>query len=249
MSAPHSTRAPVRDLSPAVLLSLLCLLYLLMFVNRVNISTAAPLIKTDLRLTNTQLGVIFSAFAIPYAGFQLIGGWIGDKLGPRLALASCCAIVAASTIAAAAAAGFASLFAVRLALGFGEGAAFPTATRALSSWTPSSRWGFAQGITHAFGRIGNALTPALMAGLLAAVSWRASFVILGLATLLWLFFWIWLFRNRASASRDAARMGLDIWLRLARRILPVTIVDFCYGWTLWLFLTWIPAFFCGKFSS
>ena len=62
--------------APAIVLALLCLMYLLMFVNRVNISTAAPLIKADLRLSNTQLGLVFSAFAIPYALFQLVGGWI-----------------------------------------------------------------------------------------------------------------------------------------------------------------------------
>src|SRR5580698_11629783 len=117
--------------APRIILALLCLLYLILFVNRVNISTAAPLIKSDLKLTNTQLGLVFSAFAIPYAVFQLIGGWIGDKFGPRLTLSVCCAMVGVSTILTGAARGFVSLFALRLALGFGEGAAFPTATRAM----------------------------------------------------------------------------------------------------------------------
>ena len=142
-------------------------MYLILFVNRVNIATAAPLMKADLGLSNTQLGLAFSAFAIPYALFQLIGGWIGDKLGPRLTLSACCAMVGLSTMLTGAAGGFASLFALRLALGFGEGAAFPTATRAMSSWTPAGSWGFAQGITHSFARIGNAVTPPLMAALLA----------------------------------------------------------------------------------
>jgi MFS family permease len=69
-----------------VVLALLCVMYLILFVDRVNMSTAAPLIKVDLHLTNTQLGLAFSAFAIPYAVFQLIGGWIGDKFGPRMTL-------------------------------------------------------------------------------------------------------------------------------------------------------------------
>ena len=241
---------------PQVVLGLLALLYLILFVNRVNISTAAPLMKVDLHLSNTQLGLAFSAFAIPYAFFQLIGGWIGDKFGPRLTLSMCCAMVCACTILTGAAGGFAALFALRLALGFGEGAAFPTATRAMSNWTPVGSWGFAQGITHSFARIGNALTPPLMAGLLVFLSWRAAFVLLGFVSLLWLAAWAFYFRNeprehpgmnesdlaalpaRAPASRPAIP-----WLRLARRILPVTIVDFCYGWTLWLFLSWIPAFF------
>jgi MFS family permease len=242
--------------APRIVLSLLCVLYLILFVNRVNIATAAPLIKADLGLSNTQLGLAFSAFAIPYALFQLIGGWIGDKFGPRLTLSACCALVAASTILTGAAGGFVSLFALRLSLGFAEGAAFPTATRAMSTWIPVRDWGFAQGITHSFSRIWNAATPALMAALLLFASWRRSFVIIGSASLVWVLAWAWYFRNdprRHSAITEADLRALPEpashgrpaipWMRLARRILPVTLVDFCYGWTLWLFLSWIPAFF------
>jgi MFS family permease len=246
---------------PHIVLALLCLLYLILFVNRVNISTAAPLMKADLKLTNTQLGFVFSAFAIPYAFFQLIGGWIGDKFGPRLTLTMCCALVGVSTILTGAVThGFASLFALRLALGFGEGAAFPTATRAMSSWTPAGSWGFAQGITHSFARLGNAMTPPIMAALLLYISWRGSFVVLGFASFVWLFVWAWYFRNEPAEHPSITQVELSTlpsaltaiggsnrkpvpWWPLAQRILPVTIVDFCYGWTLWLFLSWIPTFF------
>src|SRR3984957_21278257 len=102
--------------APRIVLALLCLIYLIFFVNRVNISTAAPLMKTDLNLSNTQLGLVFSAFAIPYALFQLIGGWIGDKFGPRLTLSVCCAAVGMSTILTGAAWGFTSLFVLRLVI-------------------------------------------------------------------------------------------------------------------------------------
>lgn len=242
--------------APQVVLALLCLLYLILFVNRVNISAVAPLIKPELKLTNGQLGLVFSAFAVPYALFQLIGGWIGDRLGPRVTLSLCCAIVSIATIATGLAAGFASLFALRLALGFGEGAAFPTATRAMARWTPAGRWGFAQGITHSFSRIGNAITPPLMAALVAFVPWRDAFAALGLVSLLWMVAWAWYFRD--DPRDHSAVSGVQIaalpfpddaektpvpWLALARRMLPLTAVDFCYGWTLWLFLTWIPSFF------
>jgi len=242
--------------APDVVLGLLCLLYFVLFVNRVNISAAAPLIKPDLKLSNGQLGLVFSAFAIPYAAFQLVGGWIGDRLGPRLVLSLCCVVVAITTAATGLAAGFTSLFAARLALGFGEGAAFPTATRAMSRWTREESRGFAQGITHSFSRIGNAITPALMALLLAFVSWREAFLIFGLVNVPWLLLWVAYFRNDphdhpsvtavqlvALPSEGEGKRSDVSWWRLAYRMLPVTLVDFCYGWTLWLFLTWIPAFF------
>ena len=246
--------------APTVVLSLLCVMYLILFVDRVNIATAAPLIKLDLRLSNTQLGLVFSAFAIPYAVFQLLGSWIGDKFGPRLILSVCCAIVGVSTILTGAAGGFLSLIAARLALGLGEGAAFSTATRAMSTWTPAGRWGFAQGITHSFAHIGNALTPPLMIALFALITWRGSFVVMGSASLVWLVVWAWYFRDdprkhSAITEEDLAALPLRAagprpsvpWLRLARRILPVTAVDFCYGWTLWLFMSWIPTFFLENY--
>jgi MFS family permease len=232
-------------------------MYFVLFVDRVNISTAAPLIAADLKLGNTELGLVFSAFAFPYALFQLIGGWIGDRFGAWLVLTACLVMVGLSTALTGAAGGLASLFAIRLAVGFGEGAAFPTATRAMASWTPAGSWGFAQGIVHAAARIGNAATPPLVTALLVFGSWRGAFVILGLASLLWPAVWMWFFRDdpREHPAITAAQLATlparaigggsrnVPWLRLARRMLPVTIVDFCYGWTLWLFLSWIPSFF------
>jgi len=231
-------------------------MYLILYIDRVNIATAAPLIKADLHLSNTQLGLAFSSFAIFYAIFQVVGGWIGDRLGARLTLALCCAVVAAATVLTGAVAGFASLFAARLVLGLGEGAAFPTATRAMTIWIPQARRGFAQGITHTFARAGNALTPPLIAWLVVLISWRASFVIIGFASLVWLCVWAWYFRNDPREHPGVTPADLALlpphavaelapvpWLRLTRRIFPVTVVDFCYSWTLWLFLSWIPGFF------
>lgn len=231
-------------------------MYLVLFVVRVAISGVSPLIKGDLRLNNTQLGLVFSAFAIPYAIFQLIGGWIGDKWGARMVLCVSCGVVAVATALTGMVNGFAALFGARLALGFGEGATFPTATRAMASWVPEKRWGFAQGITHSSARIGNALAAPLVAWMAVLITWRWSFVAMGIASTLWVVLWGWFFRNdpREHPSITAAdlaelppargkRRPAIPWLKLGQRILPVTAVDFCYGWILWLFLSWIPGFF------
>jgi MFS family permease len=190
---------------------------------------------------------------------QLIGGWLGDRLGARRTLCIFGLVAAAATALTGAVGGFLSLVAARFALGVGEGAAFPTATRAMARWLPEAQWGYGQGITHSFARIGNALTPPLIALLIAYLSWRGSFVVLGAASVLWVAVWVWFFRDdprqhpRMSSEELAAlpqaRRGQDRvpWLRLAARVLPVTLVDFCYGWTLWLFLSWIPSFFYENF--
>jgi MFS family permease len=243
-------------------LLILCLMYLILYVDRVNIATAAPLIKAELGLSNTQLGLVFSAFAYPYALFQLIGGYFGDKFGARLTLAVSGLIVCLATAATGAVGGLASLFVARLLLGIGEGATFPTATRAMTVWTPERNWGFAQGITHSFARIGNALTPPLIALLVELISWRGSFVVLALLSLAWVLAWSWYFRDvpatpplspeelAALSARSRASADEPVpWLRLFRRMLPVTAVDFCYGWTLWLFLSWIPSFFYQNYHQ
>jgi MFS family permease len=233
------------------ILLVLCLLYLVLYIDRVNISTSAPLIRADLRLSNTELGLAFSAFAYPYALFQLFGGWLGDRFGPRVVLLVCGLVVTVATIATGFVAGLGSLIAARFVLGLGEGATFPTATRAMATWVPRARWGFAQGITHSAARIGNALTPPLVALLVGYLSWRGSFFVVAALNLVWIVPWLRVSRGRklkaAPATGAQSARSPTPWRALTRRMLPVTCVDFCYGWTLWLFLSWIPSFFYDSF--
>jgi sugar phosphate permease len=245
-----------------LVLFVICLMYLIFYVDRVNLSTAAPIMQADLGLTATQLGIAFSAFAYPYAFFQIAGGWLGDRMGPRVTLFICALIVAGSTIWTGLVGGLFSLFLARLALGIGEGPAFPTATRALSSWMRPDQRGFAQGITHAFSRFGNAVTPPLIALLITAFSWRVSFYVLGAASLLWAGLWFFYFRDDPRQhpgitpedleglppSTVAATRKQVPWGPLLRRILPVTLTDFCYGWILWLYLNWLPSFFLHEYK-
>src|SRR5206468_3732694 len=177
-----------------VVLAMLCVMYFITYIDRVNISTAASEIQKDLGLSNTELGFVFSAFAYPYLLFQVFGGWVGDRFGPRLTLLACGVIWAAATILTGLAGTLTTLFLVRVMLGVGEGATFPVATRAMQSWTPAGRRGFAQGLTHAFARFGNAVTPPIVAWLIALVTWRGSFVALGCCSLLWILAWVWYFR-------------------------------------------------------
>ncbi len=129
-----------RRVTTRVLL-LLCAMYLITYVDRVNVSTAASQFGAELGLTHTQVGFVFSAFAYPYLVFQIIGGWLGDRFGPRRTLAVCAIIWAGATVLTGLAGGFVSLVIARLLLGLGEGATFPTATRAMSNWTTPERRG------------------------------------------------------------------------------------------------------------
>jgi MFS family permease len=247
-----------------IVLGLLCLMYLITYVDRVNIATAADAIRRELGLSNTALGVLQSAFGYPYLLFQIFGGWVGDRFGPRRTLFLCGLIWATATILTGFAGGFATLFLCRVLVGVGEGATFPVATRAMQNWTPLGRRGFAQGLTHAFARLGNALTPPIVAWLIVFFSWRGSFVALGCTSLVWVVVWFWYFRDQPAEHPLISRDELDAlpgrgvpekkerppvpWAALTRRMAPVTIVYFCYGWTLWLYLTWLPSYFLHEYQ-
>lgn len=250
-----------RSASGNVLL-LLCAMYFITYIDRVNVSAAAEPLKLELGLSNTQLGLAFSAFGYPYLVFQVIGGWFGDRFGARWTLTVCGIIWAVATMLTGAVGGLYSLLAVRVLLGFGEGATFPVATRAMASWLPGGKSGWAQGITHASARIGNALTPPLMVALIAVISWRGSFVVVGFISLLWVIVWAWYFRDdprshsgvkpHELSSLPAPRLpgsgGPIPWAKLLRRMAPVIFVYFCYGWTLWTFLSWVPQFMLHNFD-
>ncbi|MBE0733457.1 MFS transporter [Escherichia coli] len=232
----------------------------LMYVDRVNLSATAGLIKDELGLSNTELGVIFSAFAYTYAVFQIIGGWFVDRLGSRRMIIFCGIIWVIATMATGFVGGFISLFLARLLLGVGEGAALPSQARAITYWFKPQQRGFVQGVTHSFSRLGNAITPPIIVALVAFWSWRGAFISLAIVTFIWLISWIISYKDDPrdhSGMTEEELEGVPIfekkdlkvkaeptpWRALIKRMGPTMGVYFCYGWTSWLFFTWLPTFF------
>ena len=241
-------------------LALLCAMYFINYIVRVNVSTAAAAFQPELHLTNTQVGLIFSAFGYPYLAFQVAGGWVADRFGARRALTVFAVIWSLATVLMGLANSLSGMILGRVLLGIGV-SALPVATRAMSNWVPAQRRGFAQGITHACARLGNALTPPLVAWLILLVSWRGSFVVVGTVSFVWAVAWAIYFRDdpaehpgitahdleRLPAKRSK-RIEPVPFARLAARMMPVTLVYFCYGWTLWFFLAWIPSYFLHSYQ-
>lgn len=177
-AARRSLRA--RLLSPqGVMLGTLCVMYMITYIDRVNLATAAPFVQKELGLSPVELGLVFSAFAIPYGFLQPLGGWLGDRFGPRWVLFSAGLVWAAATVMTGLSVGVVTLFIARLLLGLGEGATFPTATKAMAIWLPPHKRAFAQGITHSFARLGNAIAPPLVGYIIVGYGWRMPFYVLG----------------------------------------------------------------------
>jgi MFS family permease len=244
-----------------LVLVLLCAMYFITYIVRQSVSTAMLDIRPEFGLSNTEALFIFSVFGYPYLLFQIIGGVTADRFGPRMTLFVSGLIWAAATVVTGLATGFATLVLARIVMGFGVGATLPTATRAMQHWVEMRKRGFAQGITHAFSRLGNALTPVMTVALMAALTWRGSFVITGLIGFVWVAIWWWYFRDdprehSAITSEELAILPLAPtgarpaipWGSLVGRMWPVTLTYFCYGWCLWLYLSYLPVFFKDTFS-
>lgn len=248
---------------------LLCVMYFIEYVDRVNLSVAAPLIKSEFGLSNKELGLALSAFGTCYATFQILGGYLGDRFGPRRLLALQGLLWAAGTLLTGFAGGLATLVAARLLVGTGEGGTIAVATRAMSNWVPAGKRGFAQGFTHSASRAAVALAPPIIVFMIPHVGgWRGAFVVLGCVSLAWAAAWYWYFRDDpaqhagvsaeelatlpvyADAARTSAGERRRVpWMALLVRMLPVTVVFFAHAWGLWMYLTWLPTFFVEHFHS
>src|ERR1039458_7850189 len=161
------------------ILGLISLMYLITYLDRVNISTAAPEISKEFGFDKITMGVIFSAFVWAYALFQVPGGWVSDRFGPRKVLTTIVTYWSVMTAATAVASGATSFVALRFLFGVGEGGAFPGATRAMQLWYPKHERGFVQGITHSASRLGAAIAPPLVVLIMTTLGWRSVFYICG----------------------------------------------------------------------
>lgn len=228
------------------------------YLDRVCISTAAPAIEAELGLSDAQMGVVFSAFTLTYALFEVPSGWLADRFGARVTLTRIVLWWSAMTAATGAATGFASLVALRALFGMGEAGVLPSLTRAFGRWLPLRERGRAFGLTIMAAALGGALTQPLVVQLLGVVSWRVAFPIFGSVGVVWAIAWWRWFRDEPSDHRgvDAAELatiGCDApaeihprvpWRRLARNR---TLLSLCamyfgaiYGW--YFYLTWLPTY-------
>ena len=223
---------------------LLALGMLINYVDRGNLSTAAPLIKDQLRLTNTQAGLLLSAFFWTYTPFQPVAGWLAERINPYRTLAIGVAIWSAATALIGVAGGFLSLFVLRLLLGMGESAIFPCNAKILARDLAPERLGSANGLIG----VGQALGPAIgtFAGgmLMAAHGWRPVFVLFGVISGLWLVPWIFVAR-RASAHRQAT-LSLPTPSFVAilgrRECWGASLGHFAHNYALYFLITWLPLY-------
>ena len=155
------------------------------YIDRVGIAVAAPLISKELALSTIQMGWALSAFGWAYAVFEIPGGWLGDKIGPRRVLMRIVMWWSFFTAATGWVWSAPSLIATRALFGAGEAGAFPNLTRVLTIWLPVKERERAQALVWLATRLSGAFTPILVALLISAISWRRTFELFGPIGVVW----------------------------------------------------------------
>lgn len=235
-------------------------LAVLSYVQRVAISQAAGPISRDLHLDKTQMGLIFGAFGLSYALFELPMGLMGDRLGVRRVLLQIVLAWSTFTALTGAAWSTASMWTVRFLFGAGEAGCFPNLTRMLSVWLPRRERIRAQAIMWAATRWGGALTPPLALAAIALVGWRRAFVLFAALGAIWcaiFFFW---FRddpadhpgtNAAERAlietqrRLPLKDGTEVsWFKilLTQQVALLALQYFCFSFVWYFYITWLPTY-------
>ena len=243
-----------------VVLALIVGAYMITYMDRVNIASAVPVIQKDMGFSMITIGWIFASFRWGYAFFQIRGGWLGDRIGGRRALALVVVWWSIFTSLTAFAWNAASMGIFRFFFGVGEAGAFPIATRSLSRWMLPTERGFAQGITHAASRLGAALTPALVVMMMIRFGWRMPFFVFGLIGLGWAAVWYWYYRDSPgqhlrinAAERRLIEDAIGIrtvsvqsvpWRGILRSpsLWTLSLMYFCYGYSIDIYLDWFPKY-------
>jgi MFS family permease len=232
---------------------LLCVMAFIMYVDRTNLAVAAPTISKELGFSNTNLGMMFSAFAVAYSCFMIPGGWLSDRIGSRKAMLLYGVIWSVATIATGLVSGLVVLVIARFVVGIGESPIYPTAARMIARAIPVTQRGTAQGVMHASGRLANALAPLIVTFLILQFSWRAAFIILGVLTLIYMFAMYFILgeskKQVEAVVMEPVKAPTPVhWPTMLRKVWPAAATCFCHGWVLWFFLNWIPSFFTQRYG-
>ncbi len=260
------TAAPARPMTHRrwFMLSLLLIATIINYVDRVNISIAAPFMAKDLGLDKVEMGLIFSAFAWTYAFALVPAGFIADRFGSRFTYGASLISWSAVTVCQGMAGGFASLFGLRLAIGAMEAPAFPANSRAVTVWFPARERGMASSIYVCGQYLGTALFTGLLLWLATTYDWRHVFYSTGIIGIVFGVAWLYLYRDpmnckkvskeelayiegggglvKSSQERNKFKWAQIAELLKYRQVWAICLGKFASTSALYFFLTWFPTY-------
>jgi MFS transporter, ACS family, glucarate transporter len=237
--------------------ALLFLLAVITYLDRVCISVAGPRIQEYLRIGPQQWGWVVGVFAIAYGVFEIPGGWMADRFGPRIILTRIVLWWSLFTALTGMVSSYPLLLLTRFWFGAGEAGAFPNATASIASWFPASERGRAFGFLSVAMQVGGALSPLLVVPMQIRFGWRASFYIFALVGMAWAVTWFFCFRNTPTEMRgitrselneigaapDRQKRGLPWRVALGKgNFWAILLMAISYGYGSYFFFAWLPTY-------
>jgi MFS family permease len=227
------------------LIPLLALALFVNYVDRGNLATAAPLIKDELKLDASQLGLLLSGFSWTYVAAMPLAGWLVERIGPYRTMAAGLALWSLATLLTGFAGGFAAILALRLLLGVGEAVAFPCSSKLIAQTVPHHRLGAANALMSQ----GLSLGPAfgVLAGglMMAELGWRRVFLVFGVLSLAWLIPWLAgmrrLDRGREPATAAPPAPGFREILG-KRELWGLSIGHVSGNYAFYFVISWLPLY-------
>lgn len=244
------------------LASLLFIAGVINYMDRAALGVAAPFVQKDLRLSSSQLGLVFSTFFIGYAISAFVGGQFADRYGPRrvytwaaTSWSLLCALTGAVT-------GFGQLFIVRSFFGFAEGPMCSTTNRMITNWFPRRETARAIGSVFSGQTVGSAVAAPIIGLLALNFGWRVAFIAVSLSGLLWVVLWrvfaTDLPRENPRVSKAeieliaADRTGLSdmagarstplLTYLLRPSTLSLGLGLFAMNYSIYIFISWLPSY-------
>lgn len=228
------------------------------YIDRLNLSLAAPFMQKDLGISPKDMGLIFGAFFWTYGIMQLPMGWLVDRLGAKKLYAFASTWWSLFTASTVLGRGLVSLFGLRLLLGVGEAGAYPSNAKVTALWFSPRQRGWATAIFDSGSRVGAALSFPLVVVLIKYLGWRGAFIATGALGLIWVVVWLIYYRDPTPAEAKAIgslaaqapgeRIGKDHlhikWIHLFRyRTVWGMMIGFaCLNFVIYFFITWFPTY-------
>ncbi|MFE7422340.1 MFS transporter [Rhodococcus sp. NPDC057529] len=237
------------------------------YMDRANLSIAMPAIADEMDLSKAQQGLLLSAFGWTYAALQIPGGWLVDRIPPRVLYPACLILWSVATAFMGVIGGFVALIALRLLVGVFEAPAYPINNRVATAWYPERERATVIGFYTSGQFIGLALLTPFLSWLQSVLSWHWVFIVTGTVGAVWGAIWYAFYREPRDSRANDAEIDLirdggglvdlvdeqqperpavtrnDVATVLGRRKLwGIYLGQFCLTSTLWFFLTWFPTY-------
>jgi MFS family permease len=225
----------------SLVLALLAISVFINYVDRGNLSIAAPMLKDELGISAAQLGLLLSAFFWTYACLQPFSGWLVDRFNVNWVFAGGFFLWSLATAATGIVHAFTVLFVLRLLLGMGESVAYPSYSKIIALNFPEEHRGLANSVVSAGLVLGPGFGMLLGGLLMARFGWRPFFIVLGLVSLLWLLPWLkWMPKKQSVIASDTTGVPSLFEFLSLRSAWGSCIGLFAGNYVSYFLITWLP---------